>query len=68
MNLRDYLYFERKTLRELAKELHIDARYLGRIKNKQFRPSLRLALDIERLTEGKVTAKELLEDKYEHLK
>lgn len=68
MNLRDYLYFERKTLKELAKELHVDARYLGRIKNKHFRPSLRLALDIERLTEGKVTAKELREDIYDDLK
>lgn len=68
MNLRDYLYFERKTLRNFAAELMIHEDYLGRIVRNEQKPSKRLAHSIERATEGKVTVKELIEDSDKKLK
>ncbi len=59
MNLRDYLHHKHITAKELAKDLNISPNYLRLIKNKKLIPSLELATNIEMLTGGLVTIKEL---------
>jgi len=63
MDLRDFLYFERKSVKEFSKELMISRTYLSQIVHGKVFPSPRLAKDIEIATGGKVKAKELLKEK-----
>jgi DNA-binding transcriptional regulator YdaS (Cro superfamily) len=60
MYLREYLYKKNKTLMAFAKELGCDRTYLANISLGRLRPGKRLAADIERLTNGEVTAADLM--------
>jgi len=62
MELRDYLHFERMTLKDLAAKLEMTQGHLCRIVNRKVNITRRLAKDIERETQGKVTASELLKE------
>lgn len=63
VTLREFLFYEEKTITKFAKELEISRNYLSQIAMGHQKPSKRLAKDIERITEGKVTAEELLKEK-----
>lgn len=59
MELRDWLFYKRKTQRELAKELNVTESYISMIKQKRSIPSIGLAKRIEKYTKGDVTVDEL---------
>jgi len=59
MNLRDYLPFNRKTVREFARELEIHPNYLSLIKTGKLQPGIDLCIRIEMLTDGQVTVQDL---------
>lgn len=63
MNLRDYLYHNRITVTNMAAELGYTRTHLSTIVNGKSKPSPRLARDIEKFTNGIVTAKQLLKEK-----
>ena len=60
MNLKEFLFFERKIHKEFSEELFISRNYLTLIVNQKVKPSKRLAKAIEIATQGKVTAEEVL--------
>ncbi len=60
MNLKEYLFFEGKSITKFAEELVVEKGYMNKIVNQRVKPSKRLAKDIEIATQGKVTAKEIL--------
>lgn len=60
MKLDDYIYYEGISQRELARRLDIHFRYLHGLVTGEFIPARKLALKIEEITQGKVTALELL--------
>lgn len=60
MNLREYLFRKRLTQVDFAKKLEISRGHLSQIMKQTKHPSRKLAKAIEDLTEGKVTAIELL--------
>ncbi len=60
MDLREYLFRNRISIKALADQLEYSRTHLSLIVNKKAHPSARLARDIERATNGEVTAKELL--------
>ena len=60
MNLKEYLFFERKSITNFAKELQLNRTYMNLIVNQKVKPSKRLAKDIEIATQGKVSAAEVL--------
>ena len=62
MQLRDYLHIKRIKIAQFARDLHATRSYITNICNGKLRPGPRLAKDIERLTEGLVTADELLNE------
>lgn len=62
MNLRVYLAEKNMRVNELSELLDINHCYLSRIVN-GFRPGRKLARNIEKATEGKVTAAEILQKK-----
>lgn len=60
MKLEDYLYYEGISQRELARRLDIHYRYMHGLVSGEYIPGRKMALHIEVVTEGKVTALELL--------
>lgn len=60
MQLRDYLHFQRKTLKKFAEELEFSVCHLSGYINGRLRLSKKAARAIERATGGKVTAAELI--------
>ncbi len=60
MNLKEYLFFEKKTISKFAEELLLDRSYMNSVVNQKVKPSKRLAKAIEIATQGKVTAQEML--------
>lgn len=62
MNLRVYLAEKNIRLNEFCKLLDVNHCYLSRVVN-GFRPGRKLARNIEKATEGRVTAAEILKEK-----
>ncbi|MEN8236160.1 MAG: helix-turn-helix domain-containing protein [Pseudomonadota bacterium] len=60
MNLREWLFRERKTVTELAKKIVVSRTHLNLVSTGKKRPSPDLAKKIEEATNGKVTRDELL--------
>ena len=60
MELRDYLHFKRITILDFAKKVDIHRGTLSLILNGKQRAGKRLAVDIERVTNGEVTVAEVL--------
>lgn len=60
MNLKEYLDEEGLMIKGLAKKVMIAPSYLSAIIHGKRKPSFRLAKNIERMTQGKVTATEIL--------
>ena len=60
MELREYLFKHRKTQTEMAKQLGVSTNHLSQIVRNERRPSIELAIKIEKLTEGEVTKEELI--------
>lgn len=65
MNLRDFLYINKIKVMDFAKSVDISRQHLSEIINGKVKPGRRLAKDIEIVTNGCVTAEELLNDKGE---
>ncbi len=63
MNLKQYLDDEGLMIKGLAKKLIIAPSYLSSIIHGKKKPSLRLAMQIEQKTNGKVTAQEIMDAK-----
>lgn len=59
MNLREYLFKNRMSAAEMARQLGIHPNYFRMINRGNVRPGYDLALKIEILTGGQVTFKEL---------
>jgi DNA-binding XRE family transcriptional regulator len=62
MKIKDYLREEKITYSKFAELLGIHIQSLKNISNGNRRPSLVLAIKIEKLTGGKITASQLAED------
>jgi transcriptional regulator with XRE-family HTH domain len=60
MKLEDYIYYEGISQRELARRLDIHYRYMHGLISGEYTPGRKMALHIEEVTGGKVTALELL--------
>lgn len=60
MNLKEYLFYEKQSITDMAKLLKISRNHLSRIACGKMKPSWRLARDIEQMTKGKVIAEDLL--------
>jgi len=60
VSLREFLFYQEKSITEFAKELEVSRNYLSQIALGHLKPSKRLARDIEQATDGKVKAEELL--------
>lgn len=60
MKLKDYLYHNGISIQDFADKLEYSRTHLSQVVNGQSNPSKRLAKAIEKETEGKVTAQELL--------
>jgi ribosome-binding protein aMBF1 (putative translation factor) len=56
MTLADWLRREGKTVVALAKELGRDPSFITRVKNGDAMPSIEVAAEIQRITQGAVTA------------
>jgi len=67
MDLRTYLFSERKTIKAMADSVGCSMIHLAEVKNGRRKPSKSLAMLIERVTKGQVTVKELMkkEDVFE---
>jgi len=63
MKLRNYLVENKVTQEEFAKELCITRSYFSQIVSGTRKPGKALAFRIEKMTDAKVTAKELLKGK-----
>lgn len=55
MKLKDYLYFNRITISELARKIGVSRSYLTIVVNGRYKPSARFAKMIEEGTDGKVS-------------
>jgi DNA-binding transcriptional regulator YdaS (Cro superfamily) len=62
MNLRDYLHFERISLTKFSRSLELTMTHLSGYLNGRIRVSKKVARAIERITEGKVTAEQVMKD------
>lgn len=62
MTLREFLFYNDVTLKEMAETLEITPRYLGMISRGK-KPSAKVAKHIERYTKGKVKADSLIKIK-----
>jgi len=60
--MRDYLFKHNLPVKKFAADLGISASYLYQLLKKERKPSLELALKIERYTQGKVSVDELRKD------
>ena len=67
MDLRKYLFRKRKSVTDFAKEVKVSRNHISRIVNKSIKPGKHLALFIETITNGEVTASELLDEKAEKI-
>lgn len=63
MDLREFLFYERKSITDFARELRVSREYMNGIVSGRVKPSFRLAEDIELATNGKVKASSLLKKK-----
>ena len=54
MNLRDYMHFERKGVKQFADEIGITSAHLSRIKNGHCHPSMTLKRLIAMITDNKI--------------
>jgi ribosome-binding protein aMBF1 (putative translation factor) len=61
MNLREYLFYNRITVKEFSEKIEYSRTHLSAIIHGRLKPSKRLAKQIERETNGEVTVKELME-------
>ncbi len=59
MDLREYLFHHRLTVKEFSEMLDCSRAYISAIIHGKREPSIRLAKSIERVTNGEVTVKEL---------
>lgn len=66
MDLREYLFRKRITVKEFSETLDYTRTHLSQIINGNRSPSKRLARSIEKATNGEVTAEELLKGKKEN--
>lgn len=62
--LKEYLFYKEKSITDFAKELMISRSYMNKIVLGQKKPSRLLAKEIERATNGEVTAEELLKEEW----
>lgn len=62
MNLRDYLHFERITIKKFAESIDYAPGHLYGYLQGRLKLSKKAARIIERVTVGKVTAKEIMHD------
>lgn len=60
MRLKEYLFREEKSITKFAEELMVEKGYMNKIVNQRVKPSKRLAKAIEIVTQGKVSAEEVL--------
>jgi DNA-binding transcriptional regulator YdaS (Cro superfamily) len=60
MKIEDYLYYENISQRQFAKNVGLHWRYVNGLVNGEYIPGRKTALMIEKITQGKVTAVELL--------
>ncbi len=65
MQLRDYLYFKKLTIKYMADKLKYSRTHMSLVVNGISKPSQRLADAIEKFTKGEVKASEILKDKVE---
>lgn len=66
MDLREWLFRNRVSQTDLAKQLGVTKQYVHHLCHKKYRASPKLALEIEKFTEGEVKAEELVFfEKYE---
>lgn len=60
MNIADYLYYQNISQRQFAKLVGLHWRYVNGLVNGEYIPGRKTAMHIELVTQGKVTALELL--------
>jgi hypothetical protein len=65
MQLRDYLHHNKIRKKEFALKVRYSCGYVGRICECLRRPSLKFMEDVERVTNGEVTIREMTEQVYE---
>lgn len=63
MNLKEYLFLKRMTVTEFSEMMGYNRNHISGIVNGRIIPSRGLAKSIERITNGEVTAEELLKGK-----
>lgn len=63
MDLREYLFRKRLTIKKFSEDLDCARNHLSEIIHGRRKPGKRLAQDIEQATNGEVTAEELLRKK-----
>ena len=61
--LREYLFYQEISITEFAKTIGASRSYISQISMGKIKPSKFLARDIERFTNGKVKAEDLLKGK-----
>lgn len=59
--LKEYLFYKQKSITDFAKELLVSRSYMNRIVLGKSKPSRLLAKEIEHVTNGEVTMKDLME-------
>ena len=62
MKFRDYLYFEKITLKSFAESIELSPAHLSGYSRGKLRVSKKVARAIERATNGKVTAEEIMKN------
>lgn len=63
MNLREYLFHNRLSVKKFSEILDSSRNYISQVVNERVVPSKKLARNIEKATNGQVTSKELLKHK-----
>lgn len=59
-DLKEHLYQKRMTITEFAEKVNATRPYISSIINGRYKPGKRLAMDIERATDGLITAESLM--------
>jgi DNA-binding transcriptional regulator YdaS (Cro superfamily) len=62
MNLRDYLHFRRKTIKDFALSIDMTPGHIYGYIRGRLRVSKKVAKNIEKATQGEVTAVEIMKD------
>lgn len=62
MKLRDYIFFEHLTLKKFSESIEMTPTHISGYIHGRVRLSQKVARAIERITNGKVTAKQILKD------